>query len=244
MMKMDKLSLVIIVLIGLSWPMDNVNYTYTKEELMGKVSPKRDSDFVRVEAKYANRAGMYLQKDAYNAFIRMYQAAKREHISLKIVSAFRSFYHQKYIWEAKWTGKRKVDGQNLSQSIPDAFLRAKKILLYSSMPGSSRHHWGTEVDLNELDNEYFSHGEGKRIYNWLENHAAEYGFCQPYTANRSFGYQEEKWHWSYLPLAKSMLLAYQKLIRIDDFKGFLGAEEADSVHIISHYVLGINKQCK
>ncbi|MBK8672515.1 MAG: D-alanyl-D-alanine carboxypeptidase family protein [Bacteroidetes bacterium] len=30
------------------------------------------------------------------------------------------------------------------------------------MPGSSRHHWGTEVDINALSNAYFSTGEGKK----------------------------------------------------------------------------------
>jgi zinc D-Ala-D-Ala carboxypeptidase len=55
---------------------------------------------------------------------------------------------------------------------------------YSSMPGTSRHHWGTDVDLYALDDIYFTYGDGKIVYDWLLANAANYGFCQPYTANR------------------------------------------------------------
>ncbi len=64
------------------------------------------------------------------------------------------------------------------------------------MPGA-RHHWGTDFDLNALNNAYFNTKDGKRIYDWLTQHAAEFGFCQPYTAKggpdgRPIGYEEEK----------------------------------------------------
>ena len=35
------------------------------------------------------------------------------------------------------------------------FERALDLLRYSSMPGSSRHHWGTDVDVHSLDPETF-----------------------------------------------------------------------------------------
>jgi len=50
------------------------------------------------------------------------------------------------------------------------------------MPGTSRHHWGTDVDLFSLDNKFFESGDGKIWYSWMVQNAAKYGFCQPYTA--------------------------------------------------------------
>jgi len=173
----------------------------------------------------------------------MYAEAAKEGLQLKIVSAFRSNYHQKLIWEAKWTGKRKVGGKKLNISITDELLRAKEILKYSSMPGSSRHHWGTDIDIYDLNNSTFESGTGLKVYEWLQQNAAKFGYYQVYTFGRDVGYNEEKWHWSYLPIAKPMLDAYRANISIKDFSGFKGANTADHVHIIYNYVLGINPEC-
>jgi LAS superfamily LD-carboxypeptidase LdcB len=172
----------------------------------------------------------------------MYSTAKKEGITLNIISAFRSFNHQKRIWEAKWTGKRKVEGKDLSKSITDIYKRAETILHFSSMPGSSRHHWGTDIDIYDLNNSTFEKGQGLKVYTWLRNNAHKYGFYQVYTANRPYGYEEEKWHWSYLPLAKPMINTFNRIMTNTDFNGFLGSETADSLQIIKHYVNGINSE--
>jgi len=243
-MKMFKKYTWILVAILIGSFVNPIENEFTKNELMGKINPAKDTNFVKVSAEFTDRSGLYLRKEAYYSFRKMHQAALKENVNLRIVSAFRSFFHQKSIWEAKWTGKRKVEGEDLSRTTKGDFYKAKTILMYSSMPGSSRHHWGTDVDLNNLENEYFEGGEGERIYSWLTNHASEFGFYQVYTSGRTVGYQEEKWHWSYLPLSKKMLKEYKEQISCSDFNGFMGSEQADSVRIIENYVLGINDKCK
>ena len=120
--------------------------------LMGKFSASKRNDFIRINKRYASRTGMYMQKLPYDAFRAMHSAAKQQGITLKILSAARSFYHQKSIWEAKWNGKRRVGGiRNIKRTIKNPTKRARKILEYSSMPGSSRHHWGTDIDLNSFN---------------------------------------------------------------------------------------------
>ena len=115
----------------------------------------------------------------------MYDAAKKEGITLKIISATRNFATQKIIWEGKWTGKRLHESkENLAKTIPNPTERAIKILRWSSMPGTSRHHWGTDIDLNKLNNSYFEKGEGLKIYNWLIANASSFGFCQPYSPEK------------------------------------------------------------
>jgi LAS superfamily LD-carboxypeptidase LdcB len=98
-----------------------------------------------------------------------------------------------------------AESKNLKTTIKDPAARAKEILKYSSMPGTSRHHWGTDFDINKLTNSYYESGDGKIILDWLTAHASHYGFARPYTAGRSGGYQEERWHWSYLPLSRKFL---------------------------------------
>ena len=215
--------------------------------LMGKFSASKRNDFVRINKRYASRTGMYMQKLPYDAFRAMHAAAKQDGITLKILSASRSFYHQKSIWEAKWNGKRKVGGiRNIKRTIKDPTKRARKILEYSSMPGSSRHHWGTDIDLNAFNNHYFSKGQGKKVYRWLVRNAPRYGFCQPYTrkdASRPNGYNEEKWHWSFKPLAASYTKQAQLRLNDNIFNGFDGSKTATRIGIINRYVLGIHANC-
>ncbi|MEM9823522.1 MAG: M15 family metallopeptidase [Bacteroidota bacterium] len=217
------------------------------EDLMGKIKPSQHPNFVVIARKYASRNGMYLHKAAYQAFQEMHTAAAADGISLTIKSATRPFAAQKIIWEGKWTGKRLTsDGQNLAKTTPDPKARALKILEYSSMPGTSRHHWGTDIDLNSFTNAYFEKGKGLKEYEWLVKNAPKYGFCQTYTPKgpeRPHGYNEEKWHWSYLPVAQKLTEQYQLRLSDQDIKGFLGAETAVEIEVVRKYVLGINQEC-
>jgi len=108
------------------------------------------------------------------------------------------------------------------------------------------HHWGTDFDINAFNNSYFESGQGLKEYEWLTAHAQEYGFCQPYTPigkDRPNGYQEEKWHWSYMPLSKT--LTEQAGLRITDkiIQGFEGDYTAQALHVVDNYILGINQDC-
>ncbi len=220
--------------------------SFTIAYLMGKFDPAVHPDFVPVAITHADREGHYLRSDAYEAFKRMHQAALEDGVTLKIISAARNFERQKQIWEAKWNGSRQVDGKDISQTIPDPVQRARKILEYSSMPGSSRHHWGTDIDLNALTDAYFLKGEGLKIFEWLSANAHEYGFCQPYTAKgpgRPNGYEEEKWHWSYMPVAKQLTELARNRLRDEMIEGFNGAETARRIGIVQHFVLGVEEAC-
>lgn len=218
-----------------------------KHYLLGKFEPAQEKDFVKVDSKYTGNRRMYLRQETYEAFIRMHDAALQSGVKLIIISATRNFTAQKYIWEGKWSGRMPVDGKNLAETVSHPVERARIILRFSSMPGTSRHHWGTDIDLNSLDNKYFSTGKGKEIYTWLTENASNYGFCQTYTLKdptRPTGYEEEKWHWSYLPLARPFLEQYIQKVSYDDLKGFLGWETAKALKVIEDYVRSINKNCK
>ena len=220
---------------------------FNTDYIMGHFDPAKHPDFTLVETRYADREGLYLRKDTYEAFLRMYEAAKRDDVNLLIRSATRNFDYQKGIWEGKWTGARAIEnGKDASQAYPNPKERALKILEYSSMPGTSRHHWGTDMDLNAFTNEYFEKGEGLKIYQWLTAHAPEYGFCQPYSPKgeaRPYGYNEEKWHWSYLPVAQPLTALAKEKLKDGMITGFKGAEVAEEIGVVEKYVLGVNSDC-
>lgn len=212
----------------------------TKSFLLGIISFSKSDLFVELEKQYHTKSKMYLEKETASAFKRMYKAAKLDGINLKIVSGARNYYSQKSIWERKFK-KNEQAGMSPIEN-------AKKILLYSSMPSTSRHHWGTDIDINSLEPSYFEYGRGKIEYDWLVKNGAKFGFCQTYSDfdknDRSSGYQEESWHWTYMPKSKKFLAEYNKTVGYEDINGFMGSELAEQLGMIENYVNGISSTCE
>ena len=213
----------------------NSNAQYSKEELLGKINPASNSSFSLVPEEYCNKSGIYLRNEVLKAFLMLRQLAEDEGITLIIISGTRSFNHQKSIWDRKWGRTRYMGWQEIDKAID--------ILTYSSMPGTSRHHWGTDIDFNSLENSYFDAGDGLKVYEFLKRCGEELGFKQVYTSKKGgrTGYEEEKWHWSYMPTSSVMLEKYNKLVSIQDLGGFNGSQVADSLQIIDNFVNGIAK---
>lgn len=221
-----------------------------KSYLTGKFNPEENENFILISPQYIlgekNKNKMYLRKETYGAYLQMYKSASRDGVELKIASATRNFEYQKDFWNNKWFGVTLTKGQNLLKDIADEQERFKKILEYTAAPGTSRHHWGTDIDINNANPAYFNSEKGKREYNWLVQNAHQFGFCQTYNqknADRVTGYNEEKWHWSYIPLARIFLQEYKNLIKDGDINGFLGDEYAPGLNLINDYALSINPEC-
>jgi zinc D-Ala-D-Ala carboxypeptidase len=216
----------------------------------GRFNPAKHELFVSLSDMGipTNRTRQTLRREAAAALKDLYAAFRKEHPGAPfwVQSSTRTFFDQKYIWDGKWNGTITVMNVQLNRAIRDPLRRALEILKFSSMPGTSRHHWGTDFDLNTLYNGYYETGEGAVLYRWLKANAARYGFCQPYTSGRSRGYSEERWHWSYMPLARSFLARWNMLYRKDpgafSRRGlFCGSEIAGKLAL--EYVTAINEGC-
>jgi len=211
-----------------------------KEFLTGRFQLNNHPDFVLVDKKYHTKSEMYLQKVTLEAFINMSVAAKKDGINLIIISGTRNYYSQKSIWERKYNKYK-------SEELTDVEI-IKKIMIWSSMPSTSRHHWGTDIDINGFE-EYFDgkNEKSNKEYEWLVNNAHKFGFCQVYTekgeGKRQTGYNEEKWHWSYMPLSSDYLKKYKDIITYTDINGFSASEFAKELDIIKEFVFGIGKGC-
>jgi LAS superfamily LD-carboxypeptidase LdcB len=94
--------------------------------------------------------------------------------------------------------------------------RVETILLWSALPGASRHHWGSDIDVVDgrvvaggyearLERPEFGRsGPFAALSRWLSRSMRRYGFYRPYTrAGR--GVQPEPWHLSYAPVARPAL---------------------------------------
>ena len=225
----------VVLILALIIPLALINAkeppVYTKAEILGDINPAQHKGFDKIKSKYTTKANIYLRDEVYDAFRDMWKDARKDGVNLVIISAMRNRSYQAEIWNRKWSS---FGGEESD--------RVERILQYSSMPGTSRHHWGTDFDLNALENSYFESGEGVKIYEWLTSNAHKYGFFQPYTRFNDFrdaGYREEKWHWSYFPIASQFQRAYNHIVNYEDIKGFKGSEYAPKLDVINNYVNGI-----
>ena len=208
-----------------------LNSQFSKSLLLGKFNPSQDTNFVLIPEHMASNKSMYCHRETFHAYLAMRDSALKEGITLTIVSATRNFDRQLQIWNRKWQNTQGNDS-----------IKVRSIMRYSSMPGTSRHHWGTDLDFISVETDYWTHGEGLRIYQWLCANAHKFGFFQPYTADPArTGYAEERWHWSYAPLSKPYLEAYRQKITAEDITGFSGSYLVDSLKIIQSHVFGITE---
>ncbi len=214
-----------------------------RHTLLGKLNFENHPDFEKIEGKYTTKENIYLRKEAYEAYKLMYQEAQKADIDLNILSASRNFDHQKRIWEKKWNNIIDIEKKHKHK---DGLKAARQILKFSSMPGTSRHHWGTDIDVVSLEPEFFETIRGAEIFKWLTVNASKFGYCQPYQGKSSgrSGYEDEPWHWSYLPLASLYYSRYMEHIKYKDISGFRGSEYAKELDVIQQYVGGIWGECK
>ena len=160
-----------------------------------------------------------LHAAAVRPFLAMREAAALAGFDVVPVSSFRDFGRQRAIWNAKFRGERPAldrAGRRVDILTLDAGARVETILLWSALPGASRHHWGSDVDVAdgkamasgyapklELD-EYRRGGPFAALSSWLGANMRRFGFYRPYT-RRGRGVQPEPWHLSYAPVAKPAL---------------------------------------
>jgi hypothetical protein len=179
-----------------------VQSKFSKDDLLGKSNPSLFGD------------GYKLRKEAYKAFLQMKTEALKSGFKIKVVSSYRNYAHQNRIWERKYK-RFTIEGLSPTKTI-------QKIIEYSTIPGTSRHHWGTDLDVVDgnvpqpkgllLAENFEGDGAFCKFKEWMDKHANSFGFYLVYTdkENRK-GFKYEPWHYSYAPLSIPMLKAYQKL---------------------------------
>jgi LAS superfamily LD-carboxypeptidase LdcB len=179
-------------------------------------------------AEDAQALGARVHRDVVGPFVELRAAAAAEGFDLAIDSGFRSFERQLSIWNRKATGKLAVlDSQarplDITQLTPREVVFA--ILRWSALPGASRHHWGTDLDIYDraakppgyeiqlIPSEVETGGMFAPLHEWLDRRIAKgtaCGFFRPYDVDRQ-GVAPERWHVSFAPVAST----YLRLLTVD-----------------------------
>jgi LAS superfamily LD-carboxypeptidase LdcB len=150
-------------------------------------------------------------------FLNLRRAALADGFDPVPQSSFRDFSRQLTIWNEKFSGARPMadaSGRPIDASALAPLERIEAILLWSALPGASRHHWGTDVDLVDrqatppgyrvqlIPEEFAPGGPYAPLADWLEANAARFGFFRPFRGILS-GVQAEPWHFSFAPVAEN-----------------------------------------
>jgi len=191
-----------------------------------------------------------LRKEAHDAFVEMKKAAYQDGIDIKIVSSFRSFDRQLAIFERKY--QLFTEDEQLAPI--DAI---DKIIEYSTIPGTSRHHWGTDIDIIDgskkvegdvlVTDKFEEGGAFEDLKVWMDEHANDFGFYLVYTNEpKRRGFKYEPWHYSYAPLSIPMLAAFRKknILQLLVQEDFIGSEHLTTGFIktyIQDNILDINQ---
>jgi len=171
--------------------------------------------------------GPTLQESTLNALERLSKKASHAGFKLRVESGFRPFERQLSIWNRKARGElalfdplgNKLNAPDLS---PNERLWA--ILHWSALPGTSRHHWGSDLDICDAlacpagyevqltAAEVAPGGIFGPLHEWLDRQISQgqaEEFYRPYRPGCG-KIQPERWHLSHAPTAREFEKYFSK----------------------------------
>ncbi len=168
-------------------------YTHTEKTNMKKNNKILVNKYYSLPEKYAptdivtvsnwySYGTISVKSEVYEAFKNMFNAAKKENITLIINSGYRTYESQKEVYDyyKNMNGEEYADG-------------------YAARPDFSEHQTGLSIDV-------ITYGTAGKdfdktdAFKWLQKHAHEYGFILRYPKGKEeiTGYAYESWHYRYL----------------------------------------------
>ena len=134
----------------------------------------KQTNLVKMDRKYTVNDGKQylLEGKAYESFVRMADAARREGVSIRAISAYRTESYQRMLYNKK----TRTTGQSNADN-------------YSAKPGFSEHQTGLAVDINSTNTSFEKTG----TFKWMQAHAHEYGYILRYPKDKKWitGYEYE-----------------------------------------------------
>lgn len=151
----------------------------------------------------------FIHKAVKPAWLDLQSAAHNAGIDCQLISSYRDFYRQLAIWNRKWRGEATLFDTAGNVIAADSLSDDEKIdaiLTWSALPGGSRHHWGTDIDVYDktsvdhwphkfelVDAEYREQGPCHDLACWLDENLHKFGFSRPFMEDKG-GVAVELWH--------------------------------------------------
>lgn len=165
-------------------------------------------DYTPVLKEAVAGSGINLDYRVASYYQAMYDAAQEDNITLKPVSGYRSYDHQKKNFEARI--QTYIDS---GMTREEATVEAAKIIM---VPGSSEHNAGLAMDICSLAESF----ENTKEFVWLSENAADYGFILRYPKNKTdiTKVTYEPWHYRYVGITAAKEIT-AKGITLEEYLG-------------------------
>ena len=191
------------------WYTNTKSTDITKKELMltNKFYYLDDSynsdNMVKVSKQYSYGENQMVTSDTYNAFIDMFNQAKKEDLTLIINSSYRSFNDQEEIYKYY----KDYKGENYADSI-------------AAHAGFSEHQTGMAIDIQTYGSTANTFEEFDE-FKWLQDNAHKYGFILRYPKDKEYltGYTYESWHYRYVGVEAATYI-YENNITFDEYYAY------------------------
>lgn len=160
-------------------------------------------------------SSLQMQTEAAAAFDEMRQAANATGLHLMACSTYRSVERQTELYDAevqKWIDKGYAEA--------DAREKAATVVM---IPGCSEHNTGLAVDVGSVTNQRVEEDfENEPEFDWLQEHAAEYGFILRYPSDKQAitGVSYEPWHYRYVGVENAKAIKESGLC-LEEYLGLL-----------------------
>ena len=165
----------------------------------------KPENMVEVDMSMAAWDGIYIKKEAYDAYAEMFNDAAAQGYTLCVCSGYRTYEYQQELFLQYLESQ----GEEYTH-------------MFSAYPGRSEHHTGLAIDITSpsmdwaLSQDFAEYPEGQ----WLDEHCQDYGFILRYPKGKEdiTGYGYEPWHFRYVgkDIAKEIM---SKGITFEEYLG-------------------------
>ena len=153
-------------------------------------------NLTEINQKYINGSLRQIDKNVYPYMQAMIEAAWADGVKLYVWSPYRSYDTQNMLFQ-------KQVQRCINNGTPQSEAEAEAATVVAR-PGTSEHHTGLAADFNMASDDF----ENTAMYEWMQKHAAEYGFLMRYPADKTdiTGVIYESWHYRFVGInaAKEM----------------------------------------
>ena len=159
------------------------------------------------------RNGQKVDSRIYPELQAMFDAARAAGRTPLVISSYRTYDDQKNMLVKKY---RAFKEQGYSHE--DAQAEALK---WAAYPGYSEHQLGLAIDVGTSNREKCSKD---RVWSWLKEHCAEYGFIWRYSEEKSAitGIANEPWHFRYVGVEAATYIMENNLCLEEYMEQFYG----------------------
>jgi hypothetical protein len=170
-------------------PAQYVAYRITKTNCIGGFVPPNITQISKNNTRGTITASSLILTDLY----RMLNDAASVGIDLKVVSGYRSYNDQAFLFNSYVTNEMRL---NPGITRAQAESRAN---YYSARPGCSEHQLGTAVDILSSESNYtFNVSDSMRFVQWILSNSEKYNFRISYPQGNT-EYKYEPWHLRWYP---------------------------------------------